>query len=161
MLSCFAAVVDEAGAGDGVGIVDVYRPAGKGCKERAVALSRANAVDAPKAALPDDTEGQIARGDDGVPGLANYALVVEQAGDGFGRHRRIGDEYHRAAAAAKAGECHVGSVEGAFAVVYYAPDVAEQHVVTRQQIAAGREDGWGHAGSLALAAVPAPKRFSM
>ena len=85
------------------------------------------------APLLDHGAGDIARGHDGVIGLARHMQPLELARHLFARARRIGDQDDHAAARARAHQRVAGVREGGDAVVHDAPDVAQHHVVVGRQ----------------------------
>ena len=64
----------------------------------------------------------------------------QHVSDALLRNRRVGYKNDRAAFAAKSRERGASAREGRDAVVYDAPDVAKEHVVTAEQLASVIED---------------------
>ncbi len=83
--------------------------------------------------LGDVGERNVARTDNGVPGIAAHAGPLEHLLDACGGNGRIGDEHDRAALAAEARQGIAGLGIGSAAVVHDAPDVAEHRLVACEQ----------------------------
>ena len=89
----------------------------------------------------DHTTRDVSRGDDGVIGFARNMQSLKLTRHNLTRTRRIGDQDHYAAVGAHAHQCVAGMRKGGEAVVYYAPDVAEQRVVTGRKGGELRDQG--------------------
>ena len=93
-------------------------------------------------AFGDQRFGDVAGGDEPVPGLPRHPLLIEHVGHlrrGTGRVRQQDD---RAAVLAEAGQRRTGRLQRPEAVMHDAPDIADEEVVLCQQraglIQAGR-----------------------
>ncbi len=133
VLHRLGAVVPQAGADDGLGLGKRDVRAGQAHVEGVVPLAGSHPVHAPVALRGDMVERDVAGGDDGVPGIAAHAGLLQHALHAGRGDRRIGDEDHRSALGAEARQSRAGLRVGAPAVVHHAPHIAEDGVVARQQ----------------------------
>ena len=141
-------LVHQAGADDGVGLRERRIGTRQARKQPAVAAGRAHTMQAPVSFLRDVRERDVAGAYDRVPGVAPHARFFQHAFDPFGGDRRIRDQHHRAALAAKARQSCAGLGMGRAAVVHDAPNVAEDGLVARQQRAGVGKDRRRHGAAI-------------
>ena len=143
-------IVVEAGAEDGLCLLQWGRPGGQPLERCGVAVGRSDAEEPRIAFLGDVAQRDLAGCNDVVPGFARHASRIQHGGHALAGDRRVGDQDHGATARAKAQQRIASILKGAVAVVQHAPHVAEQHVVASKQLSGARQDGRGrsvaHAG---------------
>ena len=133
VLDGLVAVVLEPGADDGLGLRERHVRA-RQAHDRGRSRAR---WDRPSACAGSPSrrcgERDVAGGDDGVPGIAAHAGLLQHALDAGGRDRRIGDQDHRAALGAEARQRRAGLRVGPRPLCTTPQTSQKMHVVARQQ----------------------------
>ena len=98
----FGAVVVEPGAQDRLRRLERHGTRGKAGEGGGVAIGGTDRIEARVALLGDVRQRDLAGGDDVVVGVVRHVTQIQHGGHALLRNRGIGDEDHRAAAAAEA-----------------------------------------------------------
>src|SRR5262249_29845971 len=85
--------------------------------------------------------GEVAGGDDIVIGFADDTEAIEGLDDSDAWSRRIGDEYHGAAAPAELRQRCPGRRKSRYSVVHDPPHVAQHGIVARREVSKSIDDG--------------------